>query len=291
VRTIGGGRIINPLPVKKKRLSEGVLADLELLNSGDPLVLIEQFVRMGRYAGKDAKEIQFLTNMGKKKVDEALKVLSAQKRIIQYSKESGLFIHEEYLDNATKDFLAILSEYHQRNPLKAGILKEELRSRTEGATNPRLFSFIVAQQSGLGTVVIENEILRLKDHRVTLENDQKEVRGRIEDIYLRARLQPPYFKEISGEFAGTNGSEILEILIKEGVLIKVKEDLYFHKKAIDELKERLIAFLKKNNEINPAQFKDMTGTSRKYSIPLIEYFDHEQLTLRVGDNRILRKKI
>ncbi|NLD35655.1 MAG: selenocysteine-specific translation elongation factor [Desulfatiglans sp.] len=291
VRTIGGGRVLNPLPLKKKRFSEGVLADLELLNSGDPLVQIEQFVKMGRYTGKDAKEIQFLANLGKKKVDEALKVLSAQKRIIQYSKESGLFIHEEFLGDATKDFLTILSEYHERNPLKAGILKEELRSRTEGTTNPRLFNFIVAQQSGLGAVVIENELLRLNDHRVTLANDQKEIRERIEGIYLRAKLQPPYFKEVNSEFPGAKGSDILGILLKEGILIKVKEDLYFHKKAIDELKERLIAFLKKNNEINPTQFKDMTGTSRKYSIPLIEYFDHEQLTVRVGDNRILRKKI
>ncbi len=291
VRTIGGGFIINPLPLKKKRLSEGVLADLELLNSGDPLIQIEQFVKMGRYTGKDAREIQFLANLGKKKVDEALKVLSAQKKIVQYSKENGLFIHEEFLGDATKDILTILSEYHQRNPLKTGILKEELRSRTEGATNPRLFNFIVAQQGGLGAVVAENEILRLKDHRVTLANDQKEIRGKIEDIYLKAKLQPPYFKEVNSEFPNVKGAEILGVLLKEGVLIKVKEELYFHKKAIDELKERLIAFLKKNNEINPTQFKDMTGTSRKYSIPLIEYFDHEQLTVRVGDNRILRKKI
>jgi selenocysteine-specific elongation factor len=188
-------------------------------------------------------------------------------------------------------FSGILSEYHERNPLKAGILKEELRSRTEGATNPRLFSYIVAQQSALGAIVIENELLRLKDHRVTLANDQKEIRGKIEDIYLRAKLQPPYFKEVNSEFSDAKGPEILGVLVKEGVLVKVKEDLYFHKKAIDDLKERLVAFLKKNNEINPAQFKEMTGTSRKYSIPLIEFFDHEQLTVRVGDNRILRKKI
>jgi selenocysteine-specific elongation factor len=291
VRTIGGGWIINPLPLKKKRFSEGVLADLELLNSGDPLAQIEQFVKMGRYTGKDARDIQFLANLGKKKVDEALKVLSAQKKIIQYSKENGLFIHEEFLGNATKDFLTILSEYHERNPLKAGILKEELRSRTEGANNPRLFNFIITQQSALGAVVIENELLRLRDHSVTLANDQKEIREKIEDIYLRAKLQPPYFKEVNSEFPDAKGSDILGVLLKEGVLIKVKEDLYFHKKAIDELKERLIAFLKKNSEINPTQFKDMTGTSRKYSIPLIEYFDHEQLTVRVGDNRILRKKI
>jgi selenocysteine-specific elongation factor len=291
VRTIGGGWIINPLPLKKKRFSDNVLADLNLLNSGDHIVQIEQFVRMGRFTGKDAGELQFLANLARKKVDEALKVLSARKKIIQYSRENGLFIHEEYLNEATGEFLTILSEYHQNNPLKAGILKEELRSRTLGATNQRLFNYIVTQQSGLGVIVIENELLRLTEHRVTLASDQKEIRERIEKVYLKAKLQPPYFNEVNSEFPGAKGVDILGILIKEGVLIKVKEELYFHKQAIDDLRERLTVFLKKNNEINPTQFKDMTGTSRKYSIPLIEFFDHEQLTIRVGDNRILRKKI
>jgi selenocysteine-specific elongation factor len=291
VRTIGGGWIINPLPLKKKRFSENVLADLNLLNSGDHIIQVEQFVRMGRFIGKDAGELQFLANLARKKVEESLKVLSARKKIILYSRESGLFIHEEYLNEAIGEFLTTIAEYHKNNPLKTGILKEELRSRTQGATNQRLFNYIVSQQSGLGVIVIENELLRLTEHRVTLANDQKEIRERIENIYLRAKLQPPYFKEVNSEFPDVKGADILGTLIKEGVLIKVKEDLYFHKKFIDELKERLIVFLKKNTEINPTQFKDMTGTSRKYSIPLIEYFDHEQLTVRVGDNRILRKKI
>jgi selenocysteine-specific elongation factor len=70
----------------------------------------------------------------------------------------------------------------------------------------------------------------------------------------------------------------------------VKEDLYFHKKVLEDLKNQLISFLKKEGEITTPQFKTMTGASRKYTIPLIEYFDKSQLTVRVGDTRILRKK-
>ena len=79
-------------------------------------------------------------------------------------------------------------------------------------------------------------------------------------------------------------------MVKEGGILKVKEDLYFHRKAIDELKSELIAFLKNNGEITTPQFKEMTGASRKYTIPLIEYFDRTQVTVRVGDTRVLRKK-
>ena len=291
VRTIGGGWVINPLPLKKKRFSDRVLSDLKLISSGDHFVQIEEFTRMGRYTGKDTKELQFLTNTARKKVDEVLKTLSAKKKITLYNKESGLFIHEEFLEKATQEILTTLSEYHKNNPLKAGIQKEELRSRTTGATNQRLFNYIITQQIKQEAVVQENEILRMKDHRVKLASDQKEIRQRIEQIYLKGKLQPPYFKEVKKEFPDGNGADILGVLLKEGILIKVKEDLYFHSKSIEDLKEKLISFLKKNGEVNTAQFKDMTGASRKYSIPLIEYFDHEQITVRVGDNRVLRKKI
>lgn len=291
VRTIGGGWVINPLPLKKKRFSDRVLSDLKLLRSDDHFVQIEEFTRMGRYTGKDAKELQFLANQAKKKVDEVLKILSAKKKITLYNKESGLYIHEEFLEKATREIIATLSKYHKNNPLKAGIQKEELRSRTTGATNQRLFNYIINQQIREDAIFQENEILRLKDHKVTLASDQKEVRQRIEQIYLKRKLQPPYFKEVQKEFPDGNGADILGLLIKEGILIKVKEDLYFHSKSINELKDMLITFLQKNGEVNTSQFKDMTGASRKYSIPLIEYFDQEQITVRVGDNRVLRKKI
>jgi len=79
-------------------------------------------------------------------------------------------------------------------------------------------------------------------------------------------------------------------MVKEGVLMKIKEDLYFHKNAVAALEEKLIDFLKSHGEITTPQFKEMTGASRKYTIPLIEYFDRSQVTVRVGDSRVLRKK-
>lgn len=290
VRTIGGGRIINALPLKKKRFSDRVLSDLKLLNSGDLSVQVEQFTKMGRYTGKDAGELHFLSNSSRKKVEEVLKKLSSQQKIIQYNKENALYIHEEFLQKAAKEIISTLSEYHEKYPLKTGLIKEELRSRTIGSSNQKLFNHIISQQIKSGTVVQENELLRMEGHKVTLARDQEKMQREIEDTYLKKGLTPPYFKEISEKFPD-GGKDILGVMVKNGILIKVKEDLYFHQKSIGALKEKLIGFLQKNGEIDTPRFKEMTGASRKYSIPLLEYFDHEQVTVRVGDNRILRKKI
>ena len=291
VRTIGGGKIINALPLKKKRFIDKVISDLELLNRGEFHELVEQFVGMGRFQGKNFDDLQFLTNSSRKKLDEALKQLLAQKKIIQYNKENGLFIHNEYLKKAGDEIISSLNEYHNKFPLKAGFIKEELRSRTIGSRNQRLFNYIINQKLKEGTVIQDNEILRMKDHKVTLAQDQKEIREKIEGIYLKNGFQPPYFKDLKNEFNNTRPEDILEVMVKDGLLIKVKDDLYFHSRKIEELKKRLIGFLNNNQEINTSQFKEMTGASRKYSIPLLEYFDREQVTVRVGDNRVLRKKI
>ncbi len=290
VRTIGGGKILNALPSKKKSFSKSVLNGLSLLNSGTLQEKIEEFTRMGRFNGKEVNELQFLTNSSKTKLDEALKALLAKKKIVQYYRENGTFIHSEYLEKAADEIIITLTEFHNDFPLKAGIVKEELRSRTEGSRNQRLFNYIISQLIGDGTIVQDKEILRLKGHKVTLARDQENARRQIEEAYLKAGLQPPSFKELNDRLSEKTGSDLLEIMVKDGILIKVKEDLYFHRDVMGDLEKKLRAFLKAKGEISTPQFKEMTGVSRKYTIPIIEYFDRSQVTVRVGDNRLLRKK-
>ena len=290
VRTIGGGEVLNPLPRKKKRFSEGVLKELEILHRGSTGEVLEQLVLMERFQGIERQTLQFLSNLSKKRLDEALGPLQAKKRIVEVDKEKGVLIHTEFLTKARKEILDRISDYHQQYPLRAGLPKEELRSQAGAIKNPKLFNFLMNQLTREGEIAQEKELVRLKGHRVTLAEDQEKTRKELERLYLDSWLQPPYFKDVKGKFPGTTAEEVLEVMLKEGVLIKVKEDLYFHAKAIEDLKNRLVTFLKKEGEITTPQFKDMTGASRKYTIPLIEYFDKSQVTVRVGDNRVLRKK-
>ncbi len=291
VRTIGGGEVLNALPGrKKKRFSDPVLREMKSLHTGELSELIELFVSLGRFQGVEQGELPFLTNTGKKKLDDILKKLMAQKRLAQYDKERGVLIHADFLQKAKEEILDTLSRYHKDYPLKIGFLKEELRSRTTGSNNPKLFNYMVNQLTQEGVIVQEKEIVRLKDHQVILAQDQEETRQKLGKIYSKRGLQPPYVKEWKDEFPGNTGPEVLEVMAKEGVLLKVTEELYFDQEAIEKLEGRLVDFLKEYGEITTPKFKEMTGTSRKYTIPLLEYFDRTQVTVRVGDSRILRKK-
>jgi selenocysteine-specific elongation factor len=290
VRAIGGGEILDAFPQKKKRFSERTLSELKVLSTGDLSEITEQFILNGRFQGVDQAVLPFMTNASRRKLDDVLKALLAQKKIVQYDKERGVFIHAKFFGRARDGIIATLTDYHRDFPLKVGLLKEELRSRMTGSSGQKLFNYVVNQLIQEGVIVQQKEALRLKEHKVTLAQDQEKTRHEIEAIYLKGGLQPPYFRELKEKFPGATGSDVLQLMVQDGVLVKVKEDLYFHRQAIEKLKNRLVTFLRENGEIDTPQFKNMTNASRKYTIPLLEYFDLSQVTMRVGDRRVLRKK-
>jgi selenocysteine-specific elongation factor len=155
----------------------------------------------------------------------------------------------------------------------------------------RLFNYLLGDMAQKKQIVSEKDLVRLSAHKVTLAQDQEDLSRRLEELYRRGHLSPPTFKEATeaSKIAGDKVKQLLQVLVNQGRLIKVKEDLYFHVAAIDQLKAALIAFLKQNREITVVQFKDLTQTSRKFTIPLLEYFDTTRTTVRVGEARRLRE--
>jgi len=136
---------------------------------------------------------------------------------------------------------------------------------------------------------LEKDKLRLPEHRIT-SGDERGLVKRVEEAILGGGLQPASFKELAEEWSEDEEEirSVLEHLVHEGILVKIKSGMYFHRVPFDQLREALIAYLKLHREITTPQFKELTGASRKYTIPLIEYFDQIKLTLRLGEKRVLR---
>ena len=235
-------------------------------------------------------ELSFLTNLSKRDLDEIIASLISDNLIFEVDTEDEIFIHSEFHNKAKEEIVTILADYHRRFPLKVGIVKEELRSKIASNMREKLFNYIITDLIQASVIVREKDIIRVKDHQVKLPQDKEELRSQIDKIYLKGGLEPPYFKDLGQDIAERGGRDLLEIMVKDGTLIKVKEDLYFHKKSIQELKGRLVDFIKEKGEVATPELKEITRVSRKYTIPLIEYFDKIQLTVRIGDKRILRKR-
>jgi selenocysteine-specific elongation factor len=291
IRTIGGGQVLNPTPQKHKRLKADIISGLQHLTDEDPQTIITYHIQQAGYNGVSFSHLKIMSNLTDKQLDTILQHLLSQKNILQTDKENRIFIHQITFDQLIQKSAEYLAKYHETNPLKAGMPKEELRSKFPRLSNSKLFNLVLNQMIKNKQIVQEENTVHLESHRVSLGEDQADVREKILKVYQEGGLQPPYFREVVKKLDADpkRTKEVLMHLVEEGQIVKTKEDLYFHAKAVDDLKNRLVDFLKSRGEITTPQFKEMTGASRKYVIPLIEYFDSKNVTLRVGDSRKLRK--
>ena len=291
VYTIGGGKVLNPIPRKHKRFKPEVVDGLKALEHQAPEAIIAIQVEAAGYQGVSFAHLKMMTNLPDKQLEKILQNLLSQKTLIQIEKENRIYIHHTCFEMLQEDIQRQLADYHQTNPLKAGMSKEELKTKFPPLLTPRLFNLTLNQMTKENTIAQEENIIRLATHAVSLGGKQADVRDKILKTYLKAGLEPPYFKELakSLDADAKRSREVLMHLVNEGIIIKVKEDLFFHSEAINALKNKLVKFLEDQAEITTPQFKEMTGVSRKFVIPLAEYFDSSNVTLRVGDVRKLRK--
>jgi selenocysteine-specific elongation factor len=289
VQTIGGAEILNVMPSKHKRSNPEVIERFWVLKSGTDSEKAALQVLLAGANGISRQKLGQVLPLPPKKLDDLLKELLSQKELIQWDKENKIIIHRLELAKLNQAATQELEGYHKAYPLKPGLLKEELKSRLPQIREAKLFNFLLNQLAEQKILVQEKELVRLSGHKVQLKEDQQAVQDALEKVYLKSGLQPPYFKELLEQFPKGQPREVLELMVKEGKLIKVKEDLYFHRQVIEDLKKRMIQWLKEKGEITTPEFKDLTQTSRKYTIPLLEYFDAIQVTMRVEDKRLLRE--
>jgi selenocysteine-specific elongation factor len=291
IRTIGGGQVLNPIPQKHKRLKPDIIGGLQQLTGDDPEAIITYHIQQAGYDGVSFSHLKIMSNLGGKQLDTVLQHLLSRKTILQIDKENRIFIHQTNFETLQQKSLAYLTKYHQNNPLKAGMPKEELKSKFPRLSNSKLFNLVINHMVKGNLIAQEENTVRLDSHRVSLGEDQADVRKKILKTYQTGGLQPPYFRDVvkQMDIDPKRSQEVLMHLVEDGHIVKTKDDLYFHASAIDGLKNRLVEFLKTKGEITTPQFKEMTGASRKYVIPLIEYFDSKNVTLRVGDSRKLRR--
>jgi selenocysteine-specific elongation factor len=290
VRTIGGGKVLNPEPQKHKQFQDDVVSGLKGLIDSQPEDVVSFHVQDADVAGVTFSDLIIMTNLPEKKLGAITQQLSSTRDIIQIDKDTRLFVHKSVFDALQEKTTSALDKYHQKNPLKAGMSKEELKSKFPLQAADKLFGAVMNQMLKANTIVQESDVVKLAGHKVSLGFDQESIKKKVLDIYQKSGLTPPYFKEVTKtlDVDPAVAKDVLMLLVNEGTMVKAKEELFFHAEPYEDLKKRLVDFLAANEEITTPQFKEMTGASRKYIIPLLEYFDAKNVTIRVGDSRKLR---
>jgi len=270
-----------------------LLINLETLEQGAPEKILPLYLEEAGAAGRSRSELEALLPWDPGDLAALLSSLTKQGQVIRYDPEKERYILTATARKLDQEMKGILSTYHHKNPLKPGLAKEELRRQLPPQLEVRLFNQLLNELAQKQQIMVEKDLVRLASHKVTLAMDQEEQVSRLAALYQRGQLSPPTLKEAAAalDVPPDKFKQLLTVLVNQGRLVKVKEDLYFHREAIEHLKGQLVNFLKKNKEITVIQFKDLTQTSRKFTIPLLEYFDSARTTVRVGETRRLREGV
>jgi selenocysteine-specific elongation factor len=291
VLTIGGGEILDAFPSRHKRLSPQVREEMAILEKGSEEEKVKLRLFKAGPGGLSWAEMVMRSNQLPSKLKPLVDSLVSKGGILRFNGERLRYLHPQIMADLKRFSLDFLKEFHQKNPLQSGAGKEELKSKLPRQVDARLFNHLLSILTEEKKIALEKDTVRLSSYSISLKEGEKDLRRKIILLFSGAKLQPPTVKEALAEL-GVPENElkpVLQLLTKENVLVKVKEDLYFHRQALEELEGKMIQFLQQNKEMTPPQFKDISQVSRKFAIPLMEHFDGKKLTMRIGDKRVLRK--
>jgi len=293
--TLGGGVVLDNLPEKHSALDAGAARLLEVLERGSGAqrleLLLQQYDEVSPAAlvartGRDLPELLTLA-----------RPLEAEKRLLVLGAPPALLVHTDRVEALSQRLLALLDRFHKSEPLAPGISKEDLRSRLAsgeartrtGAPSPALFNFILETLQRQGSVETQGEIVRRRGREVQLSQDEAQAKDEISRAFERAGLAVPSARQVveGTRMERARAEKILQILLRERVLVRVAENLIFHASSLTTLRGLLAVRKAQSNVLSVAAFKEITGLSRKYAIPLLEYLDRERVTRRQGDDRVI----
>ncbi len=293
VTTIGGGVVLENQPARHRLGDPGVQEFLAGLEHGSQETRLELLVRQSGEA--PLPQLVARTGWKSEEVLRLGKSLEARQKLLLLGQPPSLMIHREYFQSLAKRLIEQLEKFHAANPLVEGLSKEELRSKllpkaAPGVIpSPLMFNALLQDLSALGKVNAQEETVRLGGRRIQLNPEETAAKDAISAAFEKAGLAVPTAGEVlaSLRIDRARAQKLLQILLRENVLLKVAEDLLFHQAAISGLRELLSRRKEQSNRLSVSDFKDLTGLSRKYAIPLLEYLDRQHITRRQGDERII----
>jgi len=287
--TLGGGRIL-AVASRKRRRREPDAAALQALAGDDPLAQADQLLLESGYPGASAQRLAARGAFTVKSAERALERLAQAGKAVLFDREARLYAHKDVLEALDEKVLARLRDHSQRDSIEPSIAREELRQRA-GAPPQKLFAKALAALAERGELRADAERVHPPGATAKLSGPDADAQERLAGVLEGAGLSPPRADELPALIGQTpqRTQALLKALAGSGRASKVSEELWFGATPLMDLRRRVLSHLSQHGSIDAQAFKELTGLTRKFAIPLLEYFDREKLTLRVGDKRVLRK--
>jgi len=287
--TIGGGTILHPNPQKHKSTDKQMLEALQELDRGD---LAEKITILLATDAKRAMDLNALNSLLGLPGPDIVKICSdlAQKgKLVMLPAPAPILVLPHVVESLKKETLAQVSDFHKENPLQKGISKEELRKRLYDDLPLEVFRYCLDGLAEKRILSFLEDAVALHGREVQLTTEGQQVRELIEAFFQKAGYQAPTFSDLQSSIEA-DPEEIRRIffwMLKEKILVKLSDDLVYHRTTLDAIKKQIKAKFAPGAKFGVAEFKEVFDFSRKHAIPLLEHLDREKFTRRVGNDRIL----
>ncbi len=282
VVTNGGGVVIENAPPKKVKDTVAYARFLKMLTEE-----LRDGMLCARVTASSARGLSIADAVARTgwPAQQIISSASASPAIVRIG---DILISRAALELVRKDLISALDAFHKHNALVAGMSKEELRGRFSEVA-PEVFGSVFDEAGRGGKIALAGELVRLAGRGVVMKDEEAESKKIIEAAFANAGLKVPALKDVLAglKVDKVRAQKIVTLLLRDKVLVKISEELVFHRDALLDLRKRMAAEKLKSPRLDVARFKDLTGVTRKYAIPLLEYLDREHVTRRIGDERVI----
>ncbi len=291
-QTVGGGIILDPSPPRRRRRSTEALALLESMSLGDEADMVERLVASTLLSGVSFQDLIWRTGLSVKRLDAALSISLSSGKVVQMVRDPRLFLSRESFNNLCETLLNRLETHLAHNPIKDGISREELKTRIPARSDQRFFNQCLMHLEGEKRVVADRDQVKLPGRKGEIVDVNATIQQKLEEMLINSGAEPPTVKELCELLVLPENTVIehLSLLVRQARAVKVKSDLFYSPVPLQLISETLVKHLRAKGEITPSEFREITGLSRKFMIPVLEYFDSLKITVRAGDKRFLRRR-
>lgn len=282
--TIGGGEVIDAHPPVRKRSAASVAAIEQISAAGIPQ-RVEVAVQDAGRRGSTVEDLAKDLSVGRTQVDASLADLVHNGRVLV---ARGRLYHRNVADDLAAAILREVDAHHAMASWRVGIPREELKAKTFGTGDDRFYADLLAELITSGKIEETRDFVRRPGFSPPTDVKATEMRAQIVRILQEGRFAPPGAGEIAKQ-VGMSGTfdRVFRALQDEGEVVEVGSGIFFHREALEEIKQTVVDEIKRQGNISVATLRDSLGTSRKYALTVLEYFDSTKLTRRIGDARVL----
>jgi selenocysteine-specific elongation factor len=279
VVTIGGGVVLDPAPVPRVPRHD---VFLKILAAGDPEPMLKARIARRGHGGISVPRLIAETGWTRSSVETRLAQAVKEGRVLRIA---DLFVDAPAMVRLQQLVVSSVEGFHRKNSLVGGIPREALREQVRASAE--VFKAVLDLLIREKKIEVAGDLVRLPGHGVVMKDEEAESKKKIEDAFAGAGLKVPALHEVLAglKVDKARAQKIVTLLLRDKVLVKVSDELVFHRTALEELRRLVAAQKAKSPKMDVATFKELTGVSRKYAIPLLEYLDRERVTRRVGDAR------